>query len=339
MVFDIKPEPGNPRNSEGDTILLGDGRLLLAWSHFKGREDHATADVCDIISDDGGVTWGPERVLVSAEEAELNVMSVSLLREALTGDLLLFYLRKNSLADCQLFLRRSVDEGETWGAPRRISSRDGYHVMNNARVVQLASGRLLAPVALTPDYGETRHQNAFCYISDDGGVTWREGRGSTDIAESAVGCQEPGLVDLGQRTLMYIRSDQGYIYGAISTDGGETWGLPAPFRDLPAPAAPATIARLPGGRLVALYNHRPDGAQAGWADRTPLAAAASDDGGDSWQRLEDIEPSTDYCYGYTSFRVYGENIALTYYVWPRGARAGFEQTTLRFRMLPLDRLR
>jgi len=210
-------------------------------------------------------------------------MSVSLLREALTGDLLLFYLRKNSLADCQLFLRRSADEGETWGAPRRISLRDGYHVMNNARVVQLASGRLLAPVALTPDYGETRHQNAFCYISDDGGVTWRAGRGSTDIDKSTVGCQEPGLVDLGQRTLMYIRSDQGYVYGAISADGGETWGIPTPFRDLPAPAAPATIARLPGGRLVALYNHRPDGAQAGWADRTPLAAAASDDGGDSYR--------------------------------------------------------
>ena len=266
----------------------------------------------------------------------MNVMSVSLLCEATTGKLLLFYLRKDSLANCQVYVRSSEEEGEAWGPARLVSSGVGYHVMNNARVVQLASGRLLAPVALTPDFGASRHQTAFCYLSDDGAHTWRRGRGATDLPQSKVGCQEPGLVDLGGSVLMYIRTDLGHVYAAHSEDEGDTWDAPQPILALPAPAAPATMARLPDGGLVAIYNRREDALGAGWADRTPLAAARSDDEGRTWRRLADIEPSPDYCYGYTSIRFDEDSVLLTYYVWPRSAQAGFDQTGLRFRRMSLE---
>ncbi|MGM0400388.1 MAG: sialidase family protein [Chloroflexota bacterium] len=334
-VFDIEPGPDNPRNSEGDTILLSADRLLLAWTRFAGAADHAEADIYGMVTDDWGNSWSEPRHLVSREEARQNVMSVSLLREAVSGDILLFYLRKNSFCDCNVFLRRSADQGHSWETSRRVSVREGYHVMNNARVVQLESGRLLAPVALTQDYDRSRHQIAFCYISDDGGTHWRAGDGFVDLPQSRVGCQEPGLVALGDDLLMYIRTDQDYVFGAWSADGGETWTAPQAFENLPAPTAPATMARLPDGSLIAVYNHRPDGAQAGWAGRTPLSVARSRDGGCAWQRLEDIEVSAAYAYGYTSFRIYGERVALTYYVWPREAPANFEETALRFRMLSL----
>ncbi|MFP3895880.1 MAG: sialidase family protein [Anaerolineales bacterium] len=336
-VFGINPGPGNPRNSEGDTILLSDDRLLLAWTRFVGAADHAKADIYGMVTDDWGKSWSEPRLLVSREEGRQNVMSVSLLREEVSGDILLFYLRKNSFRDCNVFLRRSADEGRSWGSPWRVSVRDGYHVMNNARVVQLESGRLLAPVALTQNYGRSRHQVAFCYISDDGGAHWRVGGGFADLPQSRVGCQEPGVVPVGDDLLMHIRTDQDYVFGAWSADGGDTWTAPRPFEDLPAPAAPATMARLPDGNLVTIYNHRPDGAQAGWAGRTPLSVARSRDRGNTWQRLEDIEASAVYAYGYTSFRVCGERMVLTYYVWPRDAPANFEETALRFRMLPLAR--
>ncbi len=336
-VFDIEPGPDNPRNSEGDTALLDDDRLLLAWTRFEGAADHAEADIYGMVTDDWGASWSNPRVLVSREEARRNVMSVSLLREAASADLLLFYLRKNSLCDCNVFLRRSGDQGRSWGAPRRVSVRDGYHVMNNARVVQLESGRLLAPVAWTQNYDRSRHQIAFCYISDDGGSHWCAGDGFADLPQSRVGCQEPGLVPLEDDVLMYIRTDQDYIFGARSADGGETWTPPRAFEDLPAPAAPATMAHLPDGSLVAIYNHRPDGAQAGWAGRTPLSVARSCDGGRTWRRLEDIETSTAYAYGYTSFRIHGEGVVLTYYVWPRDAPANFQETALRFKVLALAR--
>jgi hypothetical protein len=336
-VFDIKPGPGNPRNSEGDTVLLSGDRLLLAWTRFEGAADNAQADIYGLVTDDWGNSWGERHLLVSREVARQNVMSVSLLREAASGGLLLFYLRKNSFRDCNVFLRRSDDEGGTWGPAQRVSLRDGYHVMNNARVVQLERGRLLAPVALTQDYDRSRHQIAFCYISDDGGEHWRAGDAFVDLPPSRVGCQEPGLVPLEDSLLMYIRTDQDYVFGARSADGGETWTSAEPFEELPAPAAPTTMARLPAGGLIAIYNHRHDGAQAGWAGRTPLAAARSHDQGHTWERLRDIETSAAYAYGYTSFRIYGERVVLTYYLWPRDASAHFEGTSLRFRVLPLAR--
>ena len=339
MIYDIPPGPANPRNSEGDTLLLPEGGLMLAWTRFTGPEDHARADISTMFSVDGGAGWSKPHVLVSPDEAGQNVMSVSLLHERGRHEELLFYLRKNSTNDLQVRLRRSRDEGATWGASELVSTRPGYNVMNNARVVQLASGRLLAPVAWVADLAHSHHQTAFCYCSDDGGWTWHAGRGEVSLPSSRVGCQEPGLVELDewQGVLMIIRTDLGHVYAARSTNQGETWSAPVPLTDLPAPASPASVVRLPDESLLIVYNHVPDGAHAPWKDRTPLAAARSEDGGDTWRRLDDIEPSADYAYAYTSLRIYGEQLVLTYYVWPRSMARGFDQTTLRFRTLPLSR--
>jgi sialidase-1 len=119
MIYDIPPGPGNPRNSEGDTLLLADGRLMLAWTRFTGAEDHARADIPAMFSVDGGAGWSKPHVLVSPDEAGQNVMSVSLLHERGLGEELLFYLRKNSTNDLHVRLRRSRDEGATWGARNR----------------------------------------------------------------------------------------------------------------------------------------------------------------------------------------------------------------------------
>jgi len=41
----IAPRPGNGRNSEGDFIRLKDGRLMLIYTKFVGKSDHATAEL------------------------------------------------------------------------------------------------------------------------------------------------------------------------------------------------------------------------------------------------------------------------------------------------------
>jgi sialidase-1 len=345
VKLDIAPTDEYPRHSEGDTIQLADGRMLLAWTRFRGREDHATAEIVGMTGenvaqgngDDPIWQWSKPAGLVSAQEAQQNVMSVSLLREAVSRDLLLFYLCKNSFADCCVFLRRSTDEGRSWGEAEPVCQTGGYHVMNNARVIQLGEGRLLAPVALTRDYTQSRHQTAFCYLSDDGGASWRPSLSWVDLPTSAVGCQEPGVVEREDELWMYVRTDLGHIYAATSTDGGDTWGAPQLLYDLPAPAAPATMVRMPDGGLIVVYNHRPDGVTAGWADRTPLAIARSDDQGAHWRRLADLESDPQHCYGYTSIRVENDLVWLSYYVWPRQAEASFLNTGLRLRALPRSR--
>lgn len=336
---DFGPGPGNPRNSEGDTLLLEDGRLFLVWTRFRGPEDHAAADLYACHSADWGRSWTAPYLLVSGAEAAQNVMSVSLLRERRTGDALLFCLRKDGPEDLSIWVRRSADEGHTWGAARRVTVDRGYHVMNNARVVQTSGGRLVAPAAVSPRSGGPEPSRAVCYLSDDAGVTWRPSAGAVGFAEGDP-VQEPGVVQPlpGGSLFMLLRTLRGHVYGARSEDEGETWSPPERLSDLPAPAAPASVARLPDGALIVAYNHRPDGATAGWADRTPLALARSEDGGRTWQRLADIEPDPAYCYGYTSLRPYGYQVVLTYYVWPRRGQRHFQDTALRVRVLPSEHL-
>src|SRR6478609_5909518 len=97
----LAPSPGNPRNSEGDFIRLHDGRWLFIYTHFtSGANDHAKAFLASRESSDGGKTWTAKDRVVVANEGGFNVMSVSLLRLK-SGEIALFYLRKNSLEDCR----------------------------------------------------------------------------------------------------------------------------------------------------------------------------------------------------------------------------------------------
>src|SRR5690606_37991860 len=146
----ILPSHDNPRNSEGDFITRKDGSILFIYTRLTGQSasDLAGSDLVSRISHDRGKTGSSEDRVVVRDEGEMNTMSVSLLRLA-SGKIALFYLRKNSLGDCRPHLRISNDEGESWSEPVVcINVQVGYYVLNNNRVIQLASGRLLMPVAL-----------------------------------------------------------------------------------------------------------------------------------------------------------------------------------------------
>lgn len=167
----LAPSPGNPRNSEGDFIQLKDGRLLFIYTHFTGGDaDDAQAHLASRESRDGGLTWSTHDVVVVANEGSRNVMSVSLVRLH-SGPIALFYLRKNSNADCRPLARFSRDEAKTWSAPIEVITNEvGYYVLNNDRVVQLASGRLVVPVAQHARAdGKWRDGEVLCYLSDDEG--------------------------------------------------------------------------------------------------------------------------------------------------------------------------
>src|SRR5688572_6061437 len=132
----------NPRNSEGDIVVLRDGKLLVAWSEFTGgASDDSKARIAAARSADGGRTWSP-RFTLQENVGTQNVMSVSFLRSR-SGEILFFYGVKNSPRELYFMVRRSRDEAQTWTEPVRVMADPGYYVMNNARVVQLRSGRIL----------------------------------------------------------------------------------------------------------------------------------------------------------------------------------------------------
>ena len=239
IVLELPPGPGNPRNSEGTFATLRDGRVLYAYTRFSteirdGIPDSGAAEIVARFSADGGLTWTTNDTTVVANEGAFNVCCPSLLRLQ-DGDLALFYLRKNSQRDCIPLMRRSADEGSSWGAPTAcIADEPGYYVLNNDRVIQLRDGRLLFAVSRlsAPDGSWDEKGTALSYFSDDGGATWR--RGGVVAQEQfpdggRIAFQEPGVVELRDgRILMWIRTDAGRQYFCHSSDRGASRPCPPP---------------------------------------------------------------------------------------------------------------
>jgi hypothetical protein len=316
VALNLEPSENNPRNSEGDFVQLRDGRVLFVYTHFTGgRSDHATAHLASRESSDGGRTWSDESNVVVANEGGMNIMSVSLLRLH-SGDIGLFYLRKNSLADCRLLMRRSSDEGVTWSDAVVCTNPVAYYVVNNDRVVQLESGRIVVPAALHREHrkGYLAPADALCFLSDDDGRTWRPSATVLPpIPNSKTGHQEPGLSPLPDgRLWMYTRTDQGVQYQSFSKDGGNTWSDAEPTT-IHSPVAPATVEPIPvTERLLMVWNdHSAIGAELK-GKRTPLTVGVSDDGGVTWPRRTVIEDAPDGWYCYTAMAFVDDAVLLGY---------------------------
>ncbi len=321
VVLELPTSEGNPRNTEGDLVGLKDGRHLLIYTRFSGGgSDHDRADLVSRHSPDGGLTWTADEKIVVPNAGGLNVMSVSLLRLQ-DGRLALFYLEKNALTDCRPVLRYSSDEGRTWSPVTRIipDSDTGYFVMNNDRVIQLADGRLLAPLALhhRPDWEKPDWNGEVgTYYSDDQGATWTKAPGWQQAHHPdgrRIAAQEPGLVALRDgRVLMHIRTGAGELYQSHSSDRGLTWTAPVPM-GLASPQSPATIERIPGtSTLVIVWNDHSALPVDQRRLRTPLSLALSRDEGQTWTAATVLEPDPQGWYCYTAMDFTGDQMLLHY---------------------------
>lgn len=328
--------PANPRYSEGAVTLLDNGRLLYATTEFFDSEsDFASARIIARESGDGGATWGESRV-IQENVGKRNVMSVSFVRPAVaTRDrhpLSLYYLQKDGFRDLHVFCRDSLDDGRTFGTPRRVTAADGYHVMNNDRVVRLSNGRLVCPISYTSDVEKVNHFEVLCYLSDDGGQTWHRSKNSIDQPKR--GAMEPEVLELNDgRLLVILRTQLGHIAAATSADRGETWSE-AKSWGVRAPEAPASLRRVPStGQLLLVWNNSYDPRASHSGKRTPLSAALSSDDGQTWQAPVDLETSADHTFAYTSLLFVQDRVLMTYYV--RDEKSG--RISSRFRSVPLAR--
>ena len=303
--------PGNPRNGEGDVLELADGTLFLAYTRFDAGGDEAPAVIRGVFSDDGGRTWRDEHT-VQPNIGRCNVMCANLLTLQ-DGRAALAFLVKNGQEvgdlDCRPYIIYSEDQCATWSEPQAVCGDVGrYYVLENSRLVQLSSGRILVPLAL----GVATNPWWFapcCALSDDGGTTWRMGEFAPAMDRRRTGMVESGVVELdpARRTvrgaspgspplLMYGRSGQGQILHCLSTNGGVTWSPPEPLGPR-SPVSPQLIKRLSTGDLALIWNAQ-DRRQALPEWRAPLTAAVSADEGQTWTHVRDIESdlSTTYCY-------------------------------------------
>ena len=318
----------NPRYTEGSIIELADGSLLFAATEFQNSgSDFAKAHIVGRTSSDSGVTWSDKRVL-QKNTGGLNVMSVTLRRVG--SRIALFYLQKNGFNDLDMYVRFSTDEAKSFGEPTLVTGDPGYHVVNNDRVTQLSSGRLLVPAASTADVKSVNHFVSHCYISDDGGQTWRNGKGHVDAPKR--GAMEPEVVELSDGRVLMIGSTQlGFIGKSYSKDGGETWSKMESL-GVKAPEAPSTLRRIPStGDLVLIWNDTfKEGAGHG-GKRTPLTAAISRDDGATWKTVGHLESDARRTYAYTSLAFIRDRAVMSY--WD-SSRSG--EYSCRFRSVPVS---
>jgi len=316
LTLSLTPGYNNPRNSEGDFMTLKDGRLLFVYSHFTGESasDDGPAYLAARFSSDSGRTWTKTDIPVARNnEGGINVMSVSLIRLN-NQKIALFYVRKNSATDSKPMLRLSSDEGQTWSEPIScINDQRGYFTINNNRVIQLKSGRILLPVAYFKDPLTVTWHNIgvlTTYYSDDNGLTWKSGS-SVPNPEKAI-TQEPGVIELKDRIMMYSRTTSNTQYTSISKDRGQTW-TPARASKIKSPLSSASIVRIPAtGDLLMLWNNNGGDNPSILGKRTPFNLAISKDEGETWEHYKTLENNPDGWYCYTAVHFIGNYILLAH---------------------------
>ncbi|TWT91765.1 exo-alpha-sialidase [Stieleria varia] len=340
----LSPSSANPRNSEGDFVQLKDGRLLFVYTHFtSGAGDHASAYLAGRFSGDGGKSWDDTDTHILDNDADMNVMSVSLLRLT-DGRIAMFYLRKNSTADCRPVVRYSSDETKTWSEPQNIvpDQQIGYYVLNNDRVIQLLDGRLVVPLCLhkTPEMEKTDWSGrALCYLSDDGGKSWRQSKTILEARDARNDkrwiAQEPGVVQLSDRRLMmFVRSDAGCQLISHSQDGGETWS-PLVESTLRSPVSPASMERIPGSdTLLCVWNDHANIGNEQRGKRTPLSLALSKDDGKTWSSSLTLYDNPNGWYCYTAIEFTADAILLGHCAGDRTTNNGLAETQIT--RIPID---
>jgi len=312
----LPPAINNPRNSEGDFMMLKNGIMMFVYSRFTGgTADDARADLAAIYSGDRGKTWSLRYEPILENEGKKNVMSVSLLRLS-ENEIALFYLRRNSASDCVPMMRLTTDEGRGWNDGVPCVAGEGYYVLNNDRAVRLASGRIVLPLARHAKEGESfgRRGTFLCALSDNGGRTWRKSTTELEAPESSrTGLQEPAVVELRDgRVMMLARTDQGCQYRSISKDGGETWS-PAEATTILSPVSPASIARIPTtGDLLLVWNDHEGVDESRKGKRTPFRVAISKDEGLTWDRKKTLDDDPDGWYCYTAIEFVDDRVILAH---------------------------
>lgn len=380
IVLELPPVAGNVRNSEGAFVTLKSGRIFFAYTKYEGDGDDAgRADIASRYSDDGGRTWSASDRVIVRREGDLNTMSVSLLRLQ-DGRIAMITLRKDfargttkaerahahryELIDCTPWIRFSDDECKTFGKPTRITTVPGYYVVNNDRVIQLKSGRIVVPCGLHRIRCKSwfakpgEKQEGFLsgtalvtfFFSDDGGANWFES--VTNLYEcfpNGGGLQEPGVVELYDGRLWSWSRASAHALGpkyacqwvSWSEDKALNWS-PAQASKFLSPCSPMSVKRIPGTRdLLAIWNDHSrrfktkKATKESWG-RTPLVSAISSDNGKTWKRHKLLEDAPDHGYCYIAIHFTGDAVLLAYCAGGKSTKMVLDM--LRVRRISLEEL-
>jgi predicted neuraminidase len=267
------------------TLLeTSDGGLLAAY--FGGTHERHP-DVCIYTSRFSGGNWGaPVQVADGVqEEGTRQPCWNPVLFRLRGGPVMLFYKVGPNPREWWGMVKRSDDDGRTWGPAQRLP--DGILGPIKNKPVQLDSGDILSPTSIEgPQIG----WRVYFERSSDGGRTWT----ATPWVEQdpEVRAIQPSILIHSPRDLQAVGRTKAHgVFEVWSHDGGRTWGKLG-LTHLPNPNSGTDAVTLADGRHLLVYNH-----SSTEKVRYPLNVATSRDG-QTWEPVLvlDDEPPGQYSY-------------------------------------------
>jgi hypothetical protein len=170
---------------------------------------------------------------------------------------------------CDLRVKRSTDNGETWSEVEQIEPEVGH--VPRCKPIRLDNGEIIFGTEYKDGYSRL-------WVSADDGDAWQM-VGSIPGGKN----QHPSLIQRRDGSLLALLRPSGRdanVLKSVSTDRGRTWtrsestGLPCPYAALDA-------VQLTDGRIVMAWNNHPK-------TRNPLTLALSEDEGQTWKYVRDL---------------------------------------------------
>jgi predicted neuraminidase len=268
-------------------LLLQNGGLLCFW--FSGSEE-GESNVAIVMSQllKGSSQWSKTAEIdhqpgksfqnpVAFQTAEGRIWLLHTSQTAEQGQ-----------ADAQILYLTSDDYGRSWTNPKVLFAKRGSFTRHPPLL--LTQSEWLLPIYYTPSgsitNGAESHYSAI-ERTEGGGQNWTECR-----VQKSQGLVQPSLVRLGDKKfVVFFRSRYAdFIYKSSSRDGC-VWSAPVTTR-LPNNNSSIQVSVLKDRHLVLVFNNSSAGDardRPKTASRKPLSIALSEDGGNTWPWVRDLD--------------------------------------------------
>ncbi len=227
--------------------------------------------------------WSAPRQIVQAPHS---VCWTPVLTQNSDGELVLFYRigfdPRHTISLC----KRSSDGGIHWSEAEILPA--GIVGPTKSKPVYDSEGNMISGSSVEAGEPADAFKATACWIE----ILSKENRwakfGPIEIPEKRFGCIEPalfwghhGALKLLCRDRSHKAGSTGWIWAAESLDQGRTWSQ-LEKTDLPNPDSGIDVCSLGDGKILLFYNNS-------HTDRYPLSVAFSNDFGNSWTPLFDLE--------------------------------------------------
>lgn len=277
-------------------ITLPGGRILaFAEGRRMSAHDYGEIDLVVKISDDGGRTFGPLKLVASGGgNTAGNPCPVY---DRVTGKVIMVFNRnlaeghqrliEQGKAPRTVHVTVSNDNGDTWEPERDITEQTKlpdwtWYGVGPNHALQLASGRILIPcnhAVLIEGEEKSGPYHSHTIYSDDHGETWTIGE-DIDVytTEDVVVQLKDGRVLINIRLLDYANPGIGCRFMAVSTDDGVSFGEYRYVKEQPDPGCQGSmLAVIRDDKEYVLVTNA-----ATTEGRKRMMIHESADGGDTW---------------------------------------------------------